>query len=1423
MHVIGIFNARTYYTYIMTFHSMKMSFSKSKENIIMRNKPQASLIMLMAVLFSFLVIVQGTALAAPLETATPITGEIEFITINTLGNVWSGGTMTVGGQIVILPANLLINLPNDYQTLQQLYTNAPTACLTTGETGLAKCDKCNARATGAQVSILANRVSNGNVIAGQVDIFKAVESVSGDITYIDYTNGFFRLDGIPGDSTTGVMVRVNDPPVGPLPSAGGRHTVQVGPGCAAGNTVNCSPDTRFKIDPDNYTFAYITGYPACIPVTANGLGDANCPDTNRPAPPLQTLLSVPAPIVAADSRRFAPLQLGDSVKADGSFETIGAVTFLSASSVRVFVDLTTRTLDPNTGLADLTQPDYLIINEAGWDGASYPAGRVRGRFLTNSSLRGTEIDYFSIHYDPTNNAAHERLLYTTQFNKQQGAVAVNGNTGVFDSQIRFDFMPAAKILGNEPCIALRQGVSFDPKKFLGTPAIKDLNHNLINVNSYCTSATAGTAQDLIDNFNLMVPAFREVMARSIRQHVATGQALDIHGRAAQSGQYKLPTVLAYGAFEDINLGMSAFPVQFMGTPWLRDRRLSPNGCVGACEVNIQPLSPFPYEGIDPRVIAPTFGFTGTVLPTPNQMFAFVDAAGNMTGNLGFTAPANVGLPAIVPTPALNMFPPLADEDAAVTTVGNAVTIPVLANDVAMFGTIEPLSVAIVTPPASGTATVNLPAGTITYTPAVGFPGGIVTFTYTVANNYGAVSLPGTVTVTIQRPPVAVNDSASTPINTTIPINLVTNDSAGTSSFNLGSVTIVSNPTCGSLVNQLNGTVLFTAPSVTGTCTFSYTISDISVPALLSNVATATVTIIPPIPPVAVNDTASTVTLATAIINVIANDSSAASTLNPASLSVTAPTGGTATTNTNGTISYTAPATPGVYTFFYRVNDNNVPPLTSNIATVTVTVAQGHVPPVANNDPQAPLSIPVNTTIIINVIANDTADTGSAINPTSLTVTAPTGGTASALPNGTVSYTAPATPGNYTFTYTVKDNFVPATLSNVATVTVTVIAAPPAANNDAATATVNTIIPINVVANDTATAPAIINPASVVVTVPTGGTAVANANGTVTYTAPATPGTYTFTYTVKDNEAIPLTSNSGTVTVTVVAAATGVSLVPSSASPQAPLTPITFIAAGSGGSGSYEYQFSTRTGGNPYAVTRAYSSANSWIWTPAATGPYDIKVDVRNAGSTSASDASGSIFFYQIESSATSVTIVPNLAAPQTPGTAITFTATATGGSGPYEYRFWVNTGNGYAVVQEYNAANTWVFTPVKPGIYDILVDVRGQGSTVFRNAFTTLLAYQVSPAPATAVTLTTPTASPRPVGTPITFTATASGGTGPYEYRFWINIGGTYLIAQDYTTINTFTWTPLAAGNYDIMVDTRAVGSTLFREALTKIFFYQIQ
>src|SRR5437763_9827749 len=278
----------------------------------------------------------GTARAAP-STAL-ISGEIERLTLTDPNDVWSDGTIVVGGQIVTLPRNLLIDFPANRLTLQQTFVGAPPACVARGESGLAKADACNTSAAGAIATIAANRTNGGNIIAGDVFFQKGVEVVSGVVTYINFTDGYVRLNGNPGDATTGVMVRLDDPT--------GRHSVQQGLGCAS-TAFNCIPDPPFTEDPDNHTQSFSTAYPLRIPSTAPrplpdeldfnhngnttetltarsnaaGAGDLLCPESNR-----ASLTS----LTAADSRRLAPLVVGDHLTVSGNFETINGVHFLSA-------------------------------------------------------------------------------------------------------------------------------------------------------------------------------------------------------------------------------------------------------------------------------------------------------------------------------------------------------------------------------------------------------------------------------------------------------------------------------------------------------------------------------------------------------------------------------------------------------------------------------------------------------------------------------------------------------------------------------------------------------------------------------------------------------------------------------------------------------------------------------------------------------------------------------------------------------------------------------------------------------------------------------------------------------------------------------------------------------------------------------------
>jgi hypothetical protein len=149
--------------------------------------------------------------------------------------------------------------------------------------------------------------------------------------------------------------------------------------------------------------------------------------------------------------------------------------------------------------------------------------------------------------------------------------------------------------------------------------------------------------------------------------------------------------------------------------------------------------------------------------------------------------------------------------------------------------------------------------------------------------------------------------------------------------------------------------------------------------------------------------------------------------------ITAPNTGTASTNLDGTVNYTPSAVAGIATFQYTVRNTFGQ---SNVATVTVDVGPSLSPiPIAVNDPSAgTLSVTANATLVINVLGNDSGN-GGTLDNTTVVVTQGAGGTAVANANGTVSYTAGATAGNRTFTYTVANTNLQR--SNPATVAVTV--------------------------------------------------------------------------------------------------------------------------------------------------------------------------------------------------------------------------------------------------------------------------------------------------------------------------------------------------------------------------------------------------
>jgi Bacterial Ig domain/Calx-beta domain len=315
---------------------------------------------------------------------------------------------------------------------------------------------------------------------------------------------------------------------------------------------------------------------------------------------------------------------------------------------------------------------------------------------------------------------------------------------------------------------------------------------------------------------------------------------------------------------------------------------------------------------------------------------------NLTNASNATLADDTGQGTIVndDSPGPDNLPPVPQDDFAATPMDVPVTIGVLANDADPDN--DTLTVESASPGSHGNANVN-PDGTVTYTPngGMGFRG-TDSFSYTVSDGRGG-SASATVFVMVggdNSPPVAVDDSAVTAIDTPVTISVLANDSDPDGDpLTVESVTPAE---YGNAVLNPDGTVTYTpngGMGFEGIDTFMYTISDGN-----GGTASATVTVTVESlgggnhPPVAQNDSAVTAEDTPVTISVLANDSDPDG--DPLYIiAVEPPANGDAVVNSDFTVTYTphgGMGFQGIDTFAYTISDGNGGTAS---ATVTVTVGQ----------------------------------------------------------------------------------------------------------------------------------------------------------------------------------------------------------------------------------------------------------------------------------------------------------------------------------------------------------------------------------------------------------------------------------------------------------------------------------------------------
>jgi hypothetical protein len=150
-------------------------------------------------------------------------------------------------------------------------------------------------------------------------------------------------------------------------------------------------------------------------------------------------------------------------------------------------------------------------------------------------------------------------------------------------------------------------------------------------------------------------------------------------------------------------------------------------------------------------------------------------------------------------------------------------------------------VTITSAPSFGTAVLNALTGTVSYTPKLNY-NGTDSFTYTVTvgtqvSNFATVSI---IVTPVNDAPVAVNDTATTNVNTPIQINVLANDTDpdGVADL-LNAVQLSPSIPAGAIISGGAGGLVNFQAATAGNYTFTYKAQDRS---LTNSVNTGTVTV-----------------------------------------------------------------------------------------------------------------------------------------------------------------------------------------------------------------------------------------------------------------------------------------------------------------------------------------------------------------------------------------------------------------------------------------------------------------------------------------------------------------------------------------------------------------------------------------------------
>ena len=253
--------------------------------------------------------------------------------------------------------------------------------------------------------------------------------------------------------------------------------------------------------------------------------------------------------------------------------------------------------------------------------------------------------------------------------------------------------------------------------------------------------------------------------------------------------------------------------------------------------------------------------------------------------------------------------------------------------------------------------------------------------------------------------------------------------------------------------------------------------------------------------------------------------------------------------------------------------------------------------------------------------------------------------------------------------------------------------------------------------------------------------------------------------------------------------------------------VKLTAGANGGTGNYTYKFLVCDAKGNWYKLRGYAAGNSIIWTTGGAGKKTLYVDVK--------DGSGAVkragISYEVKNKEIVAGLTASPAGSAITGKQVKLTASATGGTGSYTYKFIIcdDKGNWYKL-RDYAAGNSIIWSTGAVGKKNLYVDVKDSSGTVRRAG----ISYEVKNEDLTVFFVASPSGTVVS-GQQVRLVAGANGGSGNYTYKFLIcDAKGNWYKLRDFANGNNIIWIPGAAGKKTLYVDVKDSTGKVVRQEI---------